>query len=365
MTTTAPTRPASGPALLVPSTRARLGRRVLRAVVAALLLLVPVALLGLLPRTTGVSWTDVLTAVRSVSVGWLVVLSAVWWAGLVAHSLVLTSSLPGLTSRRAVSLNLAGSAVANSVPLGGALSMGVTTAMARSWGFAPVALGAFLTVSAVWNVLIRLIVGLLALTWLAVTRTGHIWQASGVMLGSVAVAVLLAGWVLLRERSTARLGWRIGLLLNALGPARRDRRAARDAVVERAPALALSFIRVRRQALRLIARSWTRLSLGMLGYLALLALLLDLCLRSIGSPQAALVVIAAVGVERLASAVPLTPGGAGVAELGLVGCLTLCGVPPVTAVAATLIYRLFTFFLEIPAGLLVTAGWGLSRRRAI
>ena len=164
-----------------------MGRRVLRGAVAALLLLVPVALLGLLPRTTGVSWTDVLAAVRSVSVGWLlVVLSAVWWAGLVAHSLVLTSSLPGLTSRRAVSLNLAGSAVANSVPLGGALSMGVTTAMARSWGFAPVALGAFLTVSAVWNVLVRLIVGLLALTWLAVTQTGHIWQASGVMLGSVA-----------------------------------------------------------------------------------------------------------------------------------------------------------------------------------
>ncbi len=368
MTTTAAIRPASGAGLLAPSTGARMGRRVLRGAVGAVLLLVPIALLGLLPRTTGVSWTDVLAAVRSVSVGWLVVLGAVWWAGLVAHSLVLTSSLPGLTSRRAVSLNLAGSAVANSVPLGGALSMGVTTAMARSWGFAPVALGAFLTVSAVWNVLVRLIVGLLALTWLAVTRTSHIWQASGVMLGSVAVAVLLAAWVLVRERSTARLGWRIGLLLNRFGSLQRDRpdrREARETVVDRSPAVALSFIRVRRQALRLIARSWTRLSLGMLGYLALLALLLDLCLRAIGSPQAVLVVVAAVGVERLASAVPLTPGGAGVAELGLVGCLTLCGVAPVTAVAATLIYRLFTFFLEIPAGLLVAAGWGLSRRRAI
>lgn len=336
----------------------------LRGAVAALLLLVPIALLGLLPRTTGASWTDVLAAVRSVSVGWLVVLSAVWWAGLVAHSLVLTSSLPGLTSRRAVSLNLAGSAVANSVPLGGALSMGVTTAMARSWGFAPVALGAFLTVSAVWNVLVRLIVGLLALTWLAVTQSGNIWQASGAMLGSVVLAVLLAAWVLARERSTARFGWRIGMLLNGFGRAQRRRHEATGRVVDHSTALALSFIRVRRQALLLIAVSWARLSLGMLGYLALLALLLGLCLRAVGSPQPVLVVVAAVGVERLASAVPLTPGGAGVAELGLVGCLTVCGVNPVTAVAATLVYRLFTFFLEIPAGLLVTAGWGLARRRA-
>jgi uncharacterized membrane protein YbhN (UPF0104 family) len=33
-------------------------------------------------------------------------------------------------------------------------------------------------------------------------------------------------------------------------------------------------------------------------------------------------------------------------------------------VAATLLFRLFTFFLEIPVGLLVAAGWGLGRRRA-
>jgi uncharacterized membrane protein YbhN (UPF0104 family) len=36
----------------------------------------------------------------------------------------------------------------------------------------------------------------------------------------------------------------------------------------------------------------------------------------------------------------------------------------VTAVAATFLYRLFTFFLEIPVGLMVTLAWGMTRRRA-
>jgi uncharacterized membrane protein YbhN (UPF0104 family) len=44
----------------------------------------------------------------------------------------------------------------------------------------------------------------------------------------------------------------------------------------------------------------------------------------------------------------------------------LGGADPTVAVGATMLYRLFTFAMEIPVGLLVAAGWGigsLSRRR--
>jgi putative heme transporter len=333
-------------------------RRVLRWSAAVVLLAAPLSLLGFLPRSVGARWGAVLSMTRSVSVGWMVVLAVVWLAGLLAHSLVLTSSLPGLTSRRAVSLNLAGSAVANSVPLGGAISVGVTSAMVRSWGFAPVALGAYLTVSTAWNLLVRLLVGAVGLSWLAATQSGDIWGAGSVMLGVAGVVVALLGLALARERSTARLSGLmaagVNLMLRSRGP-RADERRRRAA---------LTGVRVRRQTFRLIARSWARLSIGMIGYLALLSLLLDLCLRAIGSPEGFMLVIAAVGVERLVSAVPITPGGAGVAELGLVACLTVSGVPPVTAVTATFLYRLFTFFMEIPVGLMVTVAWGVTRRRA-
>lgn len=333
-------------------------RRAVRRLVALLLLAAPLTLVGLVPRSAGSTWSDVIGAVRGVSLGWLPALSIVWLAGLVAHSLVLTSSLPGLTSRRALGLNLAGSAVANAVPMGGAISVGLTGAMARSWGFAPVALGAYLTVSMAWNVLVRLLAGVFGLTWLAVTQSGTLWRSSIGVLGAAAGVLALTGLALARERSTARLGGVVGAVV-ALAT-RTPPELARD----RRRGMALTLVRVRRLTLRLVGRAWPRLSVGMVGYLALLVLLLDLCLRAIGAPQGLMLVAAAVGVERLVSAVPVTPGGAGVAELGLVACLTLGGVDPVAAVAATFLYRLFTFFLEIPVGLVVAMGWGLARRRA-
>jgi uncharacterized membrane protein YbhN (UPF0104 family) len=351
----APDHPAVDPAAHRGSRTARLAAR--RALAAGLLL-APLTLVGLVPRSAGSTWPDVLGAVRGVSVGWLLALSVVWLAGLVAHSLVLTSSLPGLTSRRALSLNLAGSAVANAVPMGGAISVGLTGAMARSWGFAPVALGAYLTVSMAWNVLVRLLAGVFGLTWLAVTQSGTLWRNSVWVLSAAAGVLVLAGIALARERSTARLGALVGAAVGLV------RRTPPELSRDRRRGFALTFIRVRRLTLRLIARAWPRLSIGMVGYLALLTLLLDMCLRAIGSPQSLMLVAAAVGVERLVSAVPITPGGAGVAELGLVACLTLSGVNLVVAVAATFLYRLFTFFLEIPVGLVVALGWGLARRRA-
>jgi uncharacterized protein (TIRG00374 family) len=80
-------------------------------------------------------------------------------------------------------------------------------------------------------------------------------------------------------------------------------------------------------------------------YLALLA-----ALRAVGAdPRPSLVVLAYTAGELLAL-VPFTPGGLGFVEAGLVGMLTLAGVPAADAVTATLLYRLVAYWLPIPAG---------------
>jgi uncharacterized protein (TIRG00374 family) len=48
--------------------------------------------------------------------------------------------------------------------------------------------------------------------------------------------------------------------------------------------------------------------------------------------------------------IPLTPGGLGFVDAGLVGTLTLAGVAPQDALLATLTYRLVSYWLPIPAG---------------
>jgi uncharacterized protein (TIRG00374 family) len=61
-------------------------------------------------------------------------------------------------------------------------------------------------------------------------------------------------------------------------------------------------------------------------------------------------VLLAYVAAALLGMIPLTPGGLGFVEAGLVGMLTLAGVDGGAAVTATLAYRLAAFWLPIPIG---------------
>ncbi len=90
-------------------------------------------------------------------------------------------------------------------------------------------------------------------------------------------------------------------------------------------------------------------------YLALLA-----ALTAVGAePDPSLVLLAYVAATVLAM-IPITPGGLGFVEAGLTATLALAGVPAAQAVVATLAYRLASYWLPLPAGLVAA---GLFRRR--
>ena len=63
---------------------------------------------------------------------------------------------------------------------------------------------------------------------------------------------------------------------------------------------------------------------------------------------------------QLLAQIPATPGGLGFVEAGLTATLVLAGVGAGDAVLATFAYRLFTYWLPLPLGLL---GAVLHRRR--
>jgi uncharacterized membrane protein YbhN (UPF0104 family) len=297
----------------------------------------------------------VVLELRGLDLAWVVVLTAAWWAGLCSHSIVLTASLPGLSPHRAIGLNLAGSAVGNAVPLGGGLGVAVTSAMVSSWGFSAAALGAFLTVSTVANLLVRLLLGIGGLLWLAATLPDAVGAGrAGLLVLLVAACLACVIACLFSDRMAASVGARWVRLV---------RRVRRQGDGTRRRGDGLAGVRLRRQVLRLVKRSWGRLGVGMVVYILLLGLLLDLALHALGAPMPWPVVLATVAVERLVTAVPLTPGGVGVAELTLTGCLVLAGAPPADAAAGALLYRVFTYFVEIPLGLAVTGIWGWTRWR--
>jgi uncharacterized protein (TIRG00374 family) len=70
--------------------------------------------------------------------------------------------------------------------------------------------------------------------------------------------------------------------------------------------------------------------------------------------------VLAYAAAQLLALIPLTPGGLGFVEAGLVGTLTLAGVPAHEALTATLLYRLVAYWLPLPAG---GIAYGLFRLR--
>jgi uncharacterized protein (TIRG00374 family) len=89
-------------------------------------------------------------------------------------------------------------------------------------------------------------------------------------------------------------------------------------------------------------------------------------LRHVGVSQEELswiTVLAAFSFVRLISALPLTPGGVGVVELGYAAVLTigLDDIASAQVVAAILVFRAITYLLPIPLGLVSYVFWRTNK----
>jgi putative heme transporter len=112
------------------------------------------------------------------------------------------------------------------------------------------------------------------------------------------------------------------------------------------------------------ARGWRITAATVANYLILWLVLLA-CLRGTGLSQAQVpwqTSLAAFAFIRLLTALPITPGGLGVTELGLVGILvTSAGsAASVQVTAAVLLYRAVTYLPPIPLGALACLTWRLA-----
>jgi uncharacterized protein (TIRG00374 family) len=107
----------------------------------------------------------------------------------------------------------------------------------------------------------------------------------------------------------------------------------------------------RTAVVKAVGHSWWQAVLAAAGKWLFDYLTLVFALAAVGArPSAALVLVAYSAISLLGQ-LPVTPGGLGVVEAGLTGALALIGVNGGDAVLATLAYRLFNYWLYLPAGL--------------
>jgi uncharacterized protein (TIRG00374 family) len=109
-----------------------------------------------------------------------------------------------------------------------------------------------------------------------------------------------------------------------------------------------------------LAESWKQAVPAALGNQLFDFLALYVSLLAVGSHVDPVLVLLAFVAGSALAMIPITPGGLGFVEAGLTGVLTLAGVTPDHAVLAVLLYRLFSYWLPLPAGLVASI---LFRRR--
>jgi len=315
------------------------------------LVVVVVVFVFVLPRLA--NYRDVLDVVRTL--GWRdwLVLAAAVVLNLATFPPPWMAALPGLGFREAMAMTQASTALSIVSPAGAAVGMAASYSMLRSWKFGPAEVGLAVAVAGIWNQLVNLAFPVVALALLTSQNEDHPALRTAALVGVVALVIAVTAFALILSR--AEWASRIGDVATRL--ANRAMRVVRKGPVEWGGD---SFVRFRSRALGLLRRRWHVITIATLaGHLAVFVLLL-VCLRVTGVTASEVTVVeafAAWALVRILGALPLTPGGVGIVEVGLAGALVAFGAPNAEAVAATLLYRALTVFPTLALGLLAAATW--------
>ena len=270
-------------------------------------------------------------------------LACLWWLQKLA--------LPSAPVSGVIESQLAGNALSKIAPGGGAVGAALQYRMLVERG---VARGRAVTAITAVNLLTFAVVLALPVLALPVLLTGGVddqLQRTGLV--SLAVFVLLAVVgvaALAADRPLQRVGRAIQSVRNRLRRSSKPSRGLPDRLTKERDRLLAALGPNARSALIATVGRWA------FDFAILLA-----ALAAVGSyPQPGLVLLAFCAAQVLAQ-IPVTPGGLGFVEAGLTATLALAGVGAGDALLATFAYRLFTYWLPLPLGVL---GVALHQRRA-
>lgn len=337
---------------MTPSSRTRL-----RTIVRKTLPLVIIAVIFVLVLPKIADFGAVLDSIKGLSAGEISLLAAVAIINVATFGPPWMAAMPGLGYLHSMQLTMASTALANAAPGGDAAGMAVSYKMLRQWGMDGPRIAAAVLATGAWNQLVNVGVPVFAAAALTLTgEQGSSLLTATALIGLAALIVVTAAAVFaLRSDSAAH---RVGTLADRLA-----QWALHLIRRPRATALEHHLVRVRGEAAGLIRRRWAALTVTtIVGHLTVFLVLLA-ALRTLGvgaGDVSFLEALAAWGLVRLLTAIPITPGGIGIVELGLTTALVGFGGRNEDVVAAVLLYRALTFLPPLPLGAIAFLWWRRS-----
>jgi uncharacterized membrane protein YbhN (UPF0104 family) len=281
------------------------------------------------------SYGSVAHQLGTVSWPWIAALTAAALLDIATTALPWQAVLPQLRFVAALAFTQASTALTTvlpgGAPLGMAISFGFLRRLRVDRGHAAFAVA----VTGIWSQVMILVYPLVGAIF--VFATGELSSSTLAIAGvSAACGAVIVGLAVAALRSAGAAQW--------LGDFA-ARVAARVAgIFHRDPPdwSGEALVRLRAERLVLLRRRWPRLTAATLANQLTAYLVFELSLRAVGISFADLPASEAFlawAIGRVISSLPLTPGGVGVVELGMIGTLVGFGASNAHVVAAVLLYR--------------------------
>lgn len=328
-------------------------------VIAGLVTLVVLVIVfaGILPKFG--NYADAWAVIKDMSVLQLCVLAASVVFSIVVYVFPFQVALPGLRYGPAFMIRQTSFTISNAVPAGGAIGLGVQYGMLAQAGFSGAASSAAIGITSVFNLIVTLalpVLGVLAMLFVETPTSAEVFGALG---GLVAVGVMVGFFAaVLRSEATAH---RIGDLLERLAG------KVFGLVHKTAPTGITAQIETfRASTVDVISARWALLTgTSFLQQFAQFGVLL-VSLRIVESGESTQVAVAAAfaafALARLASFIPVTPGGLGTVDAGLTASLVAFGATKTDALAATLLWRASSWIPQVLLGVVTLIIWRVRSR---
>jgi uncharacterized protein (TIRG00374 family) len=312
---------------------------------------------GILPKFG--NYADAWDQIKNMSVEQLAILSASVVFSIVVYVFPFQLALPGLHYPTAFMIRQTSFTISNAVPAGGAIGLGVQYGMLGQAGFAGPPSTAAIGITSVFNLLVTLalpVLGVLAMLFVETPSSSEVLGAVG---GLVAVGVMVGVFALiLRSEDTAR---RIGDLCERVV-------AKLFGLVKKDPPTGITdqILDFRHSTVDVIRRRWAALTasnflqqIAQWGVL-MVALRITEDGKAVQVPVAAC--FAAFALARLASFIPITPGGLGTVDAAMTSLLVAFGATKTDALAATLLWRAASWIPQVLLGVVTLIIWRIKYR---
>ncbi|RLE24044.1 MAG: hypothetical protein DRJ50_05245 [Actinobacteria bacterium] len=309
----------------------------------------------------GLNFEEIKVAIQELSDAEWMALTFAWIIWISVQGLQTASLVHHMPVRRGVLAYLGPSAVSSVIP--GPSDLPVRFNMYQSWGVSRSDAATAVAASGIFSITSQLALPALAgvaiffgdlqiegfLTIIVITTL------------ALAVIVVLAAFIVGSGSRTRRAG-------EILQPALQKVRRIFHKTVDDDEDLGAKLEKIRAETIYYLSDKWVTTSFATVMTLGMKWAILVMSLRFVGIPESALGWAAIGAVFALMvgiTMIPITPGAAGVSEIALVGMLApIAGPEYVNQVAAgVLLYRLFTWLLLIPTGMIALGVWKLGLRQ--